>query len=184
MPRRAVFAFAAALMLAGTSAQGQGGRPGGRGPERDGQDDPRRQGVEREFRQRFAQVVQRELGLDDAHLRRLQATLQKFEAPQRDLMRLENETRRDLRLQLRMGDSAEQNRVEKLLDDLLAVQKRRIELHEQEDRDLRGFLTPVQRARFYGLKEQLRRRVEEVQMKRRGPPGGSPPGGRMGPPPM
>ena len=99
-------------------------------------------------------------------------------------MRRENETRRDLRLQLRMGDSAQQNRVETLLDDLLAVQKRRIELHEQEDRDLRGFLTPVQRARFYGLKEQLRRRVEEVQMKRRGPPGGNPPGGGMGPPPM
>ena len=178
MWRGVVLALAVGTLIAGNSAEGQGGPPGGRGPGRGGRDDPRRQGVEREFRQRFAQVVQRELALDDAHMRRLEAILQKFEAPQRALMREENETRRDLRQQLRQGDSVEQDRVAKLLDDLLAVQRRRIDLHEQEDLDLRSFLTPVQRARFYGIQEQLRRRVEEVQMKRRGPP----PGGRMGPP--
>lgn len=132
-----------------------------------------RQNVERLVRQRFAEVVQRELSLDDAGMRRLQTTVQKFDQPRRELMRRENQTRRDLRIELRPDGTPSQERVGGLLDELLAVQKQRIELHEQEDRELRTFLTPVQRARYFGLREQLRRRVEEMQQKRGGPPPGA-----------
>jgi Spy/CpxP family protein refolding chaperone len=148
---------AAAAVMAGGTLEAQGGRPG----------------VEREVRQRFAQVVQRELALDDANMRRLETTVQKFDEPRRELMRRENQTRKQLRDELNSGDNARQDRVSTLLDDLLVAQKRRLELHEQEDRDLRAFLTPVQRARYFGLQEQLRRRVEEMQRGR----------GRGGPPP-
>lgn len=165
--RSLVLSVLSSLALLAPRAEAQGG---GR---RDGA--PGQQGMQREIRQRFAQVVQRELALDDTRMRRLQATLQKFDEPRRDLMRRENEVRRDLRMQLRAGDSVQQSRVESLLDEMLAVQKRRIELHEQEDRELRGFLTPLQRAQYYGLQEQLRKRVEDMQSRRRPPGGGRPP---------
>lgn len=158
-------AFGLALMASGADAQGPAPREAG----------PARQATQQQIRQRFGRLVQRELALDDAKMRRLQASLLKFDAPRRELIRRETEARRELRKQLRAGDSAQPSRVDSLLDEMLVVQKRRIELHEQEDRELRAFLTPVQRARFYGIQEQLRRRVEAVQAKRRPPGGGRPP---------
>jgi periplasmic protein CpxP/Spy len=141
------------------------------------QDPVRRQQIERTLRQRFAQVIQRELQLDDSTMRRFGATVQKFDEPRRDLMRRENIARRQLRDELSGSGTPDQQKVSELLDDMLAAQKQRVALHEQEDRELRAFLTPVQRAKYYGLQEQLRRRAEEMQMQRnrpRGRPGGPP----------
>jgi hypothetical protein len=65
--------------------------------------------------------------------------------------------------------------VETAIRQLIAVQKRRVELMEAEQRELAGFMTPVQRARFMALQEQMRRRLEQRRMRgdmdeRRGPP--------------
>lgn len=161
-----------ALVAAAPGLSAQGGMPAGR---------PERGQMERMVRQRFAIVVRRELALDSATMRKLQQTLQRHDGTRRELMRTENEARHELREAIHGGDSVDQGRISTLLDDLLTVQKRRIELHEQEDREMRTYLTPLQRAKFYGLQEQLRRRVEQMQMQRRAGPVG--PHDRPGPPP-
>jgi hypothetical protein len=60
------------------------------------------------------------------------------------------------------GDAANQKRVSDLLDATLRLQKQRIALVESEQKDLAGFLTPVQRARYIFLQAQFRKRAQEL----------------------
>ena len=76
-----------------------------------------------------------------------------------------------MREELADGASPNEDRLRKLLDDQLHVQRERIELMEAEQAELSKFMTPTQRARYFGIQEQMRRKVEVL----RGPPGG--PGG-------
>jgi Spy/CpxP family protein refolding chaperone len=88
------------------------------------------------------------------------------------LVNQEREVRASLRVQLDRGDSANAAQVSTLLDRMLQLQRGRLELMEEEQRDLATFLTPVQRARFLGLQEQVRQRLEGMPI---------PPGARSGP---
>jgi hypothetical protein len=58
------------------------------------------------------------------------------------------------------------------------VQRRRLELATEEQRELAAIMTPVQRARYLALQETVRRRADEMR-RRRG--GGAQRGGRRGP---
>ena len=148
--RRLVIALAALVALAvPASAQVAGNR--GR--------------LEQQVRERIGRVVQQQLGLTDAEAQRLQQVNQRYEAQRRDLVRQEREARIGLRRELQRGDSASQPRTDTLLDALLDVQRRRLDLVQAEQRDLAQFLTPVQRARYLALQDQMRRRVEEMRRR-------------------
>jgi hypothetical protein len=75
-----------------------------------------------------------------------------------------------------------------LIERMLKVQRARVELLETEQQELASFLSPMQRAKYLGLEEQMRLRMQEVQgrpMPGQGPPPpGMIPGGlrRGGPP--
>lgn len=142
---------------------------------------PARPQLERQVRQRIARVVQERLALTDAQMQRLEATNRRFEERRRTLLEAEREARRELRAQLEAGDRADQKRVSELLDRLLSCQDQRLALVREEQRELAGYLTPVQRAKYLVLQDQLRRRVEEMRGQRRG--GGPPRRGPGRPPP-
>jgi Spy/CpxP family protein refolding chaperone len=146
-------------------------------------DAPRPQ-LERQVRERIARIVQARLELTDAQMQKLDATNRKFEQRRRTLFEGERAARRDLRGQLELDDRADQKRVSQLLDQLLSFQDQRLGLVREEQRELAGYLTPVQRARYLALQDQLRRRVEEMRGDRRGGPGRGGPGrgGAGGPP--
>jgi hypothetical protein len=57
---------------------------------------------------------------------------------------------------------------------LVQAQRRRADLFEAEQKELSGFLTPLQRARFTVLQENLARRLQQVQQTTT-PPGPPPP---------
>jgi len=61
---------------------------------------------------------------------------------------------------------ADQDRVSRMLDQLVDVQRQRIDVFAREQRDLARFLTPVQRAKYATLQEGLRRRVEQLRQRR------------------
>ena len=123
----------------------------------------RRQELEDRFRQRTADLVRRRLQLTDAQTTRLQATNRQFEQQRVGLMARERELRRELRRQLMAGDNANQNRVGELLDQTIRLQRQRLDLAESEQRELAKFLMPVQRAKYFGLQNELRRRMQELQ---------------------
>ena len=92
-------------------------------------------------------------------------------------------TVRILRLQ---GDLAEDD-ARAILQEMVDLQQRELDLYKREQTELLGFLTPVQLVRFYQLRESLGQRVNQLRQGRGqgngaggqpGRPGGSGPGGR------
>lgn len=130
-----------------------------------------RAALEQRFRERFAEVVKNRLGLSDAQMQQLTDVNRRYETRRRDLFQQERSARRDMRDALSAGteDQATQDRVARLLEQALRLQRQRLDLLEEEDRALVSFLTPVQRAKYFGMQEQMRRRIEDM---RRGAEGG------------
>jgi Spy/CpxP family protein refolding chaperone len=137
--------------------------------------------LERRVRQRIAAEVKTRLELSDEQLSKLTATNKKFDDQRRQLFEQEREVRQSLRAEVQKGNAADQAKVSGLIDRALEVQRRRIELTTQEQRELGGYLTPVQRAKYLGLQETVRRRMEEMRRRRSERGGGG--GGRERRPP-
>jgi hypothetical protein len=164
-----IAAWTLAIALAATTiAEAQ--RPGG----------PPRGELEAQVRRGFARAVRERVGLSDEQMRKLAPITQKHATERARLQLDEREARMELGRLLRDTASADTAKVERLMARLLDVQKRRVQLLEQEQKDLATIMSPVQRARFLGLQEQLRRQVEERRRGRGEGQGGSPQ--RRGPP--
>lgn len=123
----------------------------------------RRQALEDRFRQRSAELVRRRLQLTDDQAARLQAANRQFEQQRMGLLARERELRRELRQQLMAGANANETRVGELLDQTIKLQRQRLEVAENEQRELSTFLKPIQRARYFGLQNEMRRRMQELQ---------------------
>ena len=138
-------------------------------------------GLEQQFRERLAQVVKNRLNLDEAQMQQLRQVNARVERQRAQLLREERQVRMTLRSQVLAGDSADQARVAQLLDDALRIQRRRLDLVEEEQRALAAFMTPVQRAQYFAIQDELRRRLEDIRQQRQqqrrggGPPGGGRP---------
>lgn len=133
-----------------------------------------RDSLEAQVRQRMAHMLRTQLGLTDEQMRRLAVTNRRFERQRIALVTEEREVRLGLRGELESGDTARHAQVSALLERMIGLQRRRIDLLEAEQRELADFLTPFQRARYYGMEEQVRRRLMEMreqQMRRGGPDG-------------
>jgi hypothetical protein len=131
----------------------------------------RRQALERRVRQRMAAVVQQQLGLNADQMRRLGEVNRDMEGQRRLLHQQERDVRTGLRAEVLRGDSANQDRVARFVDELIDVQRRRIDLLSREQRALAAFMTPTQRARYLAIQDQVRRRMEDMRGRpRRGAP--------------
>lgn len=142
-----------------------------------------RDSLEARVRQRMAEVVRRQLGLSNDQMRKLAETNRRFEVQRRELLSRERDVRMDLRDEMESGDTTRQAQVSRLLDQMLVVQRQRIDQLETEQKELATFLTPIQRAKYFAMEEQIRRRVTEMREEgMRGQqggvrrPGGMPPG--------
>lgn len=149
---------------------------------------PRQQGdtVEAErlraqIEQRFSQRVQEELKLTPEQATKLRASQERFGTRRRSLMRQQMERRRALEDQMQPGVAANADSVRKLMDGMRAGRAEMLKIEQDEDQEMSGYLTPVQRARYQQMREHLIRRVNEMRQERRGRMGPGGPGGRMGP---
>ncbi len=131
---------------------------------------PRRAMLEQRFRERTAELVRRRLQLNDDQMARLKAANQQLERQRVALVTEERQARMALRSELMSGEAANQQKVSGLLDQLMRLQRQRLDLVEAEQRELAKFLTPVQRAKYLGLQIQLRQRM--VELRDRAGPGG------------
>lgn len=143
-----------------------------------------RDSLEARVRQRMAEVVRRQLGLTNDQMRKLGETNGRFEVQRRDLLTRERDVRMDLRDEMESGDTTRQAQVARLLDQMLVVQRQRTDQLEAEQKELATFLTPIQRAKYFAMEEQIRRRVMEMRERGMRPPAGGPqrrPGGTAAP---
>ena len=136
----------------------------------------RREALERQVRERIGREVQQRLQLDETQMRKLGETNERFEAQRRLLVAEERIARTGLREEMMRGDSARHQRVGTLLDALIGVQRKRVELVEQEQHALSAFLDPVQRAKYLVMQDQTRRRMDEMRRNARRPGGRGRPG--------
>jgi periplasmic protein CpxP/Spy len=131
---------------------------------------PRRAELERRFRERMGDVVRRQLNLNAEQMTRLQSVDRSFDSQRMALAERERAARRALREEMTAA-SPNQGKVSQLLEQMLRAQRQRLDLVESEQRELSKFLTPVQRARYLGLQNQVRRRMQELSQR---PPMGRP----------
>ena len=122
--------------------------------------------LERQFRERFAEVVRRRLNLNESQMQRLGQVNDRFERDRMMLLRDERRARQALRAEVLAGDSADQGKVSNLLDDLLKIQRRRLDLTESEQKELSAFMSPIQRAKYFGIQDELRQRLETIRQQR------------------
>lgn len=118
--------------------------------------------------ERLAAAVQRQLGLTTEQATRLRASTREFAAERDRLNRDERVVRLELRAAVMAGDSTNQPRIARLLDDLVRVQRRRVDLLANEQTELASFLTPLQRARFLALQERALRAAQQARARREG----------------
>ncbi len=174
--RYTIITRAALLLLVGVAALAPLGAQ--ERAARAGEGTPQRDSLEARVRARMAQMLRTQVGLSDEQVRRLQGVNRQFETQRRSLFEQERRTRIELRAAMEIGDSTQQDRIGSLLDRTVALQRQRIDLIEAEQKELATFLTPLQRARLYGMEEQIRRRTEEM---REGRTPNAPMGGRRPP---
>ena len=126
---------------------------------------PRHRQLERRLHDRLASVVRDRLHLTQDQVDKLGATNQRYDPQRRALAQRERSLRFELRQQLRRGDGADQKRVAELIEQTMQAQQDRLDLYRKEQSDLSAFLTPVQRAQYMGLQEQMRERVDDLRRR-------------------
>ena len=126
-----------------------------------------------QIEERFSRHVQQELRLTPDQATKLRGSQERFGTQRRALMRQQLDRRRALEDQMEPGVAANADSVKRLMDGLQAGRTAMLKIEQDEDREMAGYLTPVQRARYQRMREMLMRRVNEMREQRRG--------GRMGP---
>ena len=126
----------------------------------------------RQFQLRLAEVVRRRLNLNDSQMQQLGQVNGRYERQRMQLLRQERQARQELRRQIAAGDSAaDQQRVAELINETLRIQRQRLDIMDREQQELSRFMSPTQRAMYFGIQDEVRRRMEE--MRQQGRPGGA-----------
>ena len=120
------------------------------------------------IQENFLARAKEQMGLTDDQMTKLRAAEQRVATKRRTI---EQEIRRlngALAEQLRPGIAAKEDVVTKSLDSLGTLRVSYAQVFKEEQRELATFLTPVQRAQFYRMREQMVDRVREVRQDRTG----------------
>ena len=118
--------------------------------------------------QRFSQRVQQELKLTNEQTAKLRDTQERFGPRRRALLRQQMEQRWALEDQMQPGVAANQDSVRKLMDALTTGRLDMVRIQQEENRELNGFLTPVQQVRYNLMRERFMQRVGEMRREGRG----------------
>lgn len=125
--------------------------------------------------ERFTERVKSELGLTDAETAKLTQVAGDWFTKRRAMEAEERGLRQALAGQLRPGVAANSDSVSRIVSQLLDLKVRYAESYREENKQL-GFLTPVQRAQYYSLRERLLDALREARQARRAGGGGQRPG--------
>ena len=119
-------------------------------------------------------AVRTQVQATDDQMAKMRQIELRFRPRRAQLDREEQQVRRDLRQAMMDTTNVDQARIGQLLDKLVGFPGRRAAMIEEEDKALAEVLTPLQRARFHAIQEQIRRRIDQGR--------GGPPPGRGRPP--
>jgi hypothetical protein len=132
-----------------------------------------RQALAKQIRQRWQEVVRNRLGLNDVQMRQLQETTRHFNVQRQTLNQEERAIRSEMRDQVTGVTPTDDKHLAAMIDTVLDLQRQRLELTRNEQRELSLFLSPLQRVKYLALQEQLRQQMERLRQAAlaRGGPG-------------
>jgi hypothetical protein len=155
-----------AITLTGGTALAQN-RPVVRGVIGEQQGGARRQRLEQQLRQGLWRIAKQRVGFTDEQMTRLEETSRRYDGRRRALTMDERAQRLTLRQEILAADGkADQDLVARALDRLIQLQRERIELQAQEQKEFATFMTPIQRAKYAALQEEVRRRMDALRRQR------------------
>jgi hypothetical protein len=117
--------------------------------------------------ERFSSRVQEQLGLTNEQTTKLRATSQTYGARRRELRERERGLRSALSAQLQPGVAANQDSVARLTDAMIELKLASAQAARDEMKEVSKYLTPVQRARLYVMRERFHHRVKEAHDHRK-----------------
>ena len=136
--------------------------------------------LRKRIRQRWNEHVRSTLALSDEQTAKLQGTEQRFEEQRQPLRGRQREITETLNAELAAG-TPNQERVKQLMNERQENQRKLQEINRSEDREMQGYLSPVQRARYQEERRRFQERVAEFvrhrREERRQVPEGGPRGG-------
>ena len=115
----------------------------------------------------FTRRVQQDLNLSQDQAAKLRASQERFGGRRRDVMQEQLQRRRALENQMQPGIAANSDSVRKLMDGIQTGRAEMLKIEQDQDREMAGYLTPVQRARYQQMRERFMQRVGELRMERR-----------------
>jgi hypothetical protein len=127
----------------------------------------RRQRLEQQLRQGLWRIAKQRIGFTDDQMTRLEETSRRYDGRRRALLVDERAQRLTLRQEILAPEGkADQDLVARGLDRLIQLRRERIELEAQEQKEFATFMTPIQRAKYAALQEEVRRRMEALRRQR------------------
>ncbi len=116
---------------------------------------------------RFRGRVQEELKLTPDQVTKLRATQERYNDRRRTVLQQQLERRRALDDQMQPGIAANSDSVRRLMDGIQTGRAEMLKIEQDQDREMAGYLSPVQRARYQQLRERFMQRIGEMRMERR-----------------
>src|SRR6266550_4439825 len=120
-----------------------------------------------QIEERFSARVQHDLKLTQDQTTKLRASQERFSARRRQVMQQQMQRHRALDDQMQPGVAANADSVSKLMDGMRSGRAEMLRIEQDEDREMSGYLTAVQRARYQQMRARLMQRAAEMRMERR-----------------
>lgn len=121
------------------------------------------------IQERFARQVQQQLGLTQEQSDKMRSTALTYFARRRTLEIQERRLKQALAAQMRPGQAANQDSVARLTDQLLNLKIQQVQTYRDELKEM-TYLTPVQRAQFFIMRERLLEAIQSAQEDTTGRP--------------
>jgi len=128
-------------------------------------DGPEAQQLRAQIRQRWAEHVRSTLGLSDDQAGKLDATERRFEEQRQPIRARQRQINQALNAELAAQTPNEDRK--QLMSERQQNQLKLQGVNRDEDRDMQGYLTPVQRARYQEARRRFQERVAELVRHRR-----------------
>ena len=120
----------------------------------------------KQVRERWHQHIVTQLQLNSGQASQLQATEDKYDGMRQPIQRRQVEIAGELNRQMQPGVAADNDAVARLLAEREDNKAKLQELDRQQDREMAGYLTPVQRVRYQRQREWLKGQIQQVRERR------------------
>lgn len=127
---------------------------------------PLRRELQQQVVERFMQNARVQAGLTDNLFERYRRIALRFIADNNEIQTRERDLWLALEGQMRPGVAADEDSVTALIDSLVAIPQRRMELARANQRQYAEFLTPVQRAQLMLLHRRFENNIRQIMQRR------------------